>query len=177
MALRGTVTRRDRLLASLSYLFTLYSLLGCALIWVVYLFVEDKKSPLRSILLHLYPFLRSTFLGGYDAFVGVIVLFGLYIFVVRNRAIQYFVRFHMMQSLVLVTAWPLVLVVAIFSPLSMLFLFVPWLGPGIIILMGLVGLLSIAFVGASVYSLFCAIVGKYGSIPVLSKAVKSHLRL
>ena len=181
MALRGTVTRLDRLLASLSYLFTLYSSLGCALMWVVHLFVEDKKSPLRSIILHLYPFLRITFSGWYDAFVSVIVWFGLYIFVVRNMAIQDFVRFHMMQSLSLLAVGSLVgsSLFWWWLQLGLNLALIPnsFIILGFIILVGLMVLISIATAIASAYSIFCAIMGKYGAIPVVSKAVKSHLRL
>ena len=187
MTLRGTVTRLDRLLASLLYLFTLYSVLGDVLIWVWYLFIDDKKSPLWSIHRHLYPFL-STVIVGYSKYEGGVILtilLGLYIFVVRNRAIQYFVRFHTMQSLFLLIVWSLVgsslfwLWLGLGHGLGLNLLY--WLGGnGLLIPLmsfGLMVLISIATAIASVYSIFCAIVGKYGEIPVLSKAVKSHLRL
>ena len=85
---------------------------------------------------------------------------------VRNSEIKYFIRFHTMQSLLIGIA--VLLVRLVLSPLD------PALGSLSVLLRWLV---SLAVGGTSIYSMFCAIVGKYGSIPVLSKAVKSHLRL
>ena len=170
MALRGTVTRLDRFLASLTYLFTLSSVLS---LFLLVMSRGDEKSPLLSIVVFMFPFWLGTFLSPYCF---LVVLFGLYIFVVRNMAIQDFVRFHMMQSLSLLAVGSLVG--------SSLFWW--WLQLGLnlelgpesfIILVGLMILTSIATAIASVYSIFCAIMGKYGAIPVVSKAVKSHLRL
>ena len=169
MALRGTVTRLDRFLASLTYLLPLYWMLLFVPI-VAIIWAGDEKSTLLPILIYISPLGLGRVLSPY---LIPIVFLGLYIFVVRNRAIQDFVRFHTMQSLMLMAVWLLVLVTA-FSPLSRL------LGPSpesFLMLQWSQGLLSIALVGASVYSLFCAIVGKYGAVPILSKAVKSHLRL
>ena len=178
MALRGTVTKLDRFLASLLYLFTLYWVLGDIWTWVTDISVDDKKTPLWSTLTYLYPPIRGTISVDYGS---LLILIGLYIFVVRNRAIQYFVRFHTMQSLSLLTVWWLVrlsLAVVVVSGLLLRMGFV--LRPESevsIMLQWILGLMMIPFVGASVYSIFCAIMGKYGAVPVLSKAVKSHLRL
>ena len=185
MALRGTVTKLDRLLASLFYLFTLS--------WVllhVWLLVEDVFVPGRnrdvswSILMYLYPLMgRAISLGmaGMDGYVILIILLGLYVFVVRNRAIQYLVRFHTMQSLSLLIVWWLVGLSLFWGFLSLADPMLRQLNfptfPMFMGLMGLMGLTSIATAIASLYSIFCAIVGKYGAVPILSKAVKSHLRV
>ena len=171
MALRGTVTRLDRFLASLLYLFTMYPVLWFP--WMVAIIsVWGEKSPLLDILIYVSPFWLGRILSPY---LIPIIFLGLYIFVVRNRAIQGFVRFHTMQALMLMLmASGLLVWMTDLSSLSRL------LGPepeSSIVLQRMLGLLSIAFIGASVYLIFCAIMGKYGSIPVLSKAVKSHVRL
>ena len=168
MALRGTVTRLDRFLAWLLYLLTLSPMLSFFLT-VAIISIWGEKSPLLSILIYISPFwLLGSVLSPYSI---PIVFLGLYIFIVRNRAIQYFVRFHTMQSLSLLTMWSLVGLLwwsqlGLHTELYMGQLF-----------LGLMGLTSIATAIASTYSMFCAIMGKYGAIPVLSKAVKSHVRL
>ena len=159
MTLRGAVTRLDRFLASLTYLLPLSSVLSVFVLGAALLLRSNIMSPILSVI-DMISTMSDTFLGRYGS---LIVFFGLYLLVVRNNDIKYLIRFHTMQSLLIVIAS------------SLVGLMLSLLGPVLGSLLGL--LVSLATVGTSVYSMLCAIMGKYGAIPVVSKAVKSHLRL
>ena len=158
MNFRGTVTGLDRFLASLPYLLPLSSVLSVFVLVAGLWLGKDVMSPILSVI-DVVSSLSSTFIGQYG---GLIVFFGLYFLVVRNSKIKYFIRFHTMQSLLIVIAASLVGLV--FNLLS----------PGFGSLAGL--LVSLPVAGASIYSIFCAIMGNYGAIPAISEAVESQLR-
>ena len=161
MNFRGTVTGLDRFLASLPYLLPLFSVLPLFLLGAMLLPGADILSPVLSAVVGISVMSGALF-GQYGS---LIVFFGLYLLVVRNSEVKYFIRFHTMQSLLFGIAASLVgLVLSLLGPA---------LGP----LETWLGLLvSLAVGGASIYSIFCSIMGNYGSIPVISEAVESQLR-
>ena len=161
MNFRGTVTGLDRFLASLPYLLPLFSVLPLFLLGAALLLGREVVSPILDIVMNISVTSGALF-GQYGS---LIVFFGLYLLVVRNSEIKYFIRFHTMQSLLIGIAASLVGLV-----LSLL-------GPALGSLESLLGLVvSLAVGGASIYSIFCAIMGNYGAIPVISEAVESQLR-
>lgn len=161
MNFRGTVTGLDRFLASLPYLLPLFSVLPLFLLGAMLLPGGEIVSPVLSVVVGISAMSGALF-GQYGS---LIVFFGLYLLVVRNSDIKYFIRFHTMQSLLIGIA------------ASLVGLVLNLLGPALGELTSWLGLLvSIAVGGASIYSIFCAIMGNYGSIPVISEAVESQLR-
>ena len=165
MNFRGTVTGLDRFLASLPYSLLLFSVLPMLLLRAVLFLGMTVTSPAVSPEQAFWDSILATLGALLGPYIRLIFYLGLYLLMVRNRTINYFIRFHVMQSLLIGIAAPLVGLVLNF------------LGPALGALTDWLELLvSLAVAGASMYSFFCVIMGNYGSIPVISEAVESQLR-
>ncbi len=161
MSFRGNVTGLDRFYASLPYLLPL--LTGIPLVFLIAKVLPGGEVLLSVFAIVLYlPAMLLSVLGPYG---NLIVFFAIYLLVVNNPKIKYFIRYHALQSLLIGIAGSLCgLVLSLF----------PILPPMITGVLGLVvggGVLI-----ASIYSIFCAVMGNYGSIPMISEAVEAQLR-
>jgi uncharacterized membrane protein len=161
MNFRGNVTGLDRFYAALPYLLPLMT--GIPLIFLI-----ANVIPGAGVLLSLFAivlFLPAMLLSVLGPYGNLIIFFGIYLLVVNNPKIKYFIRYHALQSLLIGIAASLFgLVVSL----------VPLLPPMIVAVMGLV--VGGAVLIASIYSIFCAAMGNYGSIPMISEAVEAQLR-
>jgi uncharacterized membrane protein len=159
MTWRGsTTTTKERILASLPYIFPLV---------VVF--------PLGRGLIHLLPFLAfiylpiEPFLEIYYGipFAGLAVFFVLLFAVVRNQNISGFIRFNTMQAILIDIA--LVLGNMVFG------VFIPALGSQLVA-ETLANLIFLATLAACIYSVVQSLFGRYAEIPGISEAVESQIR-
>lgn len=174
MGWRGSVSLKDRILASLPYLLAMVEglIFGSFLILLVSTYVPIFAlllSPL-FILLALYSFLNQA-LFGYGSFV---IFLALFLLVVRNESIHHFIRFNTMQALLIGIAASLVSAFLNLTGLSQqllaagLDLPIPW-----------AILFSTVFLGVMATSLFSvvqALRGHYAEIPVISEAAYLQVR-
>ncbi len=154
MAWRGDTTFNDRLFASLAYLLVLYdgawfsgSLLTVfpQLNWVL--------EPLLLPLIEIHKIIP---------FASLIIFFGLFFLVVRNEKIKHFIRFNIMQAL-------LITIILFLAQLILGFL------SGIVLLALVFKVLStLIFMGVLVvvaYAIIQSFRGEYADLPSISEAV------
>ncbi len=163
MNFRGNVTGLDRFYAALPYFLPM--MLGIPLVFKI-----ASVIPGGEVLISLFSILRyvpdliQSALGPYS---GLILFFAIYLLVVNNPKIKYFIRYHALQSLLIGIAgslcgWILGLFMMLKLPVMIMAVLGLLIGGGVLI--------------ASIYSIFCAAMGNYGSIPMISEAVESQLR-
>lgn len=163
MTWRGNVTGLDRFYAALPYLLPLLDGLALAVtILNVVLRGESLELALSILGVVLFiPLTLTRFLGPYSS---LILFFGIYLLVVNNPNIKYFIRYHALQSLVIGIAGSLCGLI-----LSLL--------PGLGLVNGVLSLLVGGAVGGmSIYAIYCAAMGNYGTIPMISEAVEAQMR-
>jgi hypothetical protein len=155
MAWQATANEQDKLWAALVYLFPLIMAAPLSL-GVLGLLVPQLALVLLSI-------------GGIIAqvpFLSLIIFFGLYVLVVRNSQIAYFIRYNTMQALLIEIAIVLYMLVAqLFSRL-----------PGVNFLFQVTD--NLLFLGSAVVIIYCIVQclrGIYPELRILSDAVKSQL--
>jgi Chloroplast import apparatus Tic20-like len=155
MAWRATATEKDRFWAALTYLWPLI-----------------MAAPLSfGVLGLLLPQIAGTLfllrvLIGQIPFLSLVIFFALYLLVVRNSRISYFIRYNTMQALLLQIAIVLYL------------LFRDLLGqiPGVGLLFQVTdNLMFFGAIGVIGYGIVQCFRGVYPELRVLSDAVKSHL--
>lgn len=158
MTWRDSTTVSDRIFASLPYLLPLID----GLDFGTFLF---KQFPILQIILQ--PILPLLILYGSIPFAGLIIFFALYLGVVRNSNINYFIRFNTMQAILLDIG------------LILLSLIVPILArvlPSPIIGETLYNTVFLGVVVAFFYSVIQSLLGRYAEIPTISDAVKMQVR-
>lgn len=158
MTFRGSTTVQDRIFASLPYLLPLMDVLpfgGFLLrqfpaIGLIYL-------PLRPLLV-IYS----------QPFVSLVVFFVLFLAVVRNEKIAHFVRFNVMQS---------ILIGIVLSLIGLAFsILVPVLrGTGLLI-ETLSNVIFLGTLAASFYGIVQSALGRYAEIPGISEASYLQVR-
>jgi Chloroplast import apparatus Tic20-like len=157
MTFRGTTTVADRIFAALPYVLPLLDVL-----------------PFGSFLLRQFPVLALIYLplqpimAIYSIpFASLIIFFVLFLAVVRNEKIAHFIRFNVMQAILIGIV--LSLVSLAFSILG------PVLGRNLLT----ETLFNIIFLGtlaASFYSIIQSALGKYAEIPGISEASYLQVR-
>ena len=157
MTWRGTNTVSDRIFASLAYILPLLDALPFGL------FLISQFPAIGLIYIPLQPLLTIYQLP----FASFAIFLVLFLAVVRNERISHFIRFNVMQSILIGIA------------LSLLGLFfqilVPALGASLITQT----LFNIVFLGtlaASLYSIIQSALGKYAEIPAISEASYMQVR-
>jgi len=156
----GSMDVKDRFFGAAVYLFAIHDALGLS-------------SGLRAQFPTLEPFFRFLWLlvtpinviyrifnTAIPLFGSLVVFFILFIAVVRNEQIAYFIRFNTLQSILFGIAISLIAIV--FGALKAL---------------GLIG--GLVFIFATGASIFCMIecaLGRYPEIPTISAAAHSQLR-
>ncbi len=157
MTWRGSTTVRDRIFACLPYLLPLIDVLGFG-------FSLFQQFPALAVLfLPLQPILAIYgVLGPYG---GLIIFFALFLLVVRNEKISYFIRFNTLQALLLS------IIVYLCSILLRLVAL-----PGLnFALQTVATTLFLGIVAAVAYSMIQSLFGRYAEIPAISNAVYTQL--
>lgn len=157
MTFRGSTTAQDRIFASLPYLLPLMDVLPFGS------FLLKQFPALGLIYLPLTPLLAVY----QQQFVGLIVFFVLFLAVVRNEKIAHFVRFNVMQA---------ILIGIVLSLIGLAFsILLPVLGRSLLT----ETLFNIIFLGtlaASFYGIVQSALGRYAEIPGISEASYLQVR-
>ena len=160
MSWRGLPDTKDRIFASLVYLFAIYDVLPFGA------FLLREFPPLQeAIYLLVSPVHFIYSLVPFGAFIVFLLLF---FAVVRNEGISHFIRFNTMQTILMGILLYLLELVA-FS-----FLF-PGLGNGLLV-QTLCNTIFLGGLAACFYSMFQSALGQYGEIPTISDAARSQVR-
>lgn len=160
MTWQGSTTIRDRFFAALPYLLPLIDVLGLG--FGEFLFRQFPA--LRVIFLPLVPLLQI-YLG--VPFAGLIIFFALFLLVVRNTGITYFIRLNTMQAILLDIALILCSLV--------LRLLVPVIGVSLVV-ETLYNTIFMAIVVAFVYAVGSSLMGRDSQIPLITEAARMQIR-
>ncbi|MGK7873867.1 MAG: Tic20 family protein [Xenococcaceae cyanobacterium] len=165
MTWRSSTDAKDRIFATLVYLFALYDA------WRFGGFLL-KQFPILNILsvplipiAYIYDFLGQ-FVGGFAEFLVFLILF---FAVVRNERIIHFVRFNTIQTI-------LIGILLSLLGLIMWSVLLPMLGRDSLLIETLSNVIFLAAVGACGYSMFQSALGLYAEIPTISNAAYSQVR-
>lgn len=157
MTFRGSTTVQDRIFASLPYLLPLMDVVPFGN------FLFRQFPALKLIYLPLAPLLAVY----NQPFVSLVVFFVLFLAVVRNEKIAHFVRFNVMQA---------ILIGIVLSLLGLAFsILLRVLGTGLLT----ETLFNIIFLGtwaASLYGIVQSALGRYAEIPGISEASYLQVR-
>lgn len=160
MAWRGSTDVKDRFFGAAVYLFAIYDAiaLGVGLVTVFpallpfFNFLQLLLTPINLI----YGVVNTAI----PFFGSLLIFFILFLAVVRNEKIPYFIRFNTLQSILFGIAISLIAIVfGTFGALG-------WIG----------GLVFIIATGASLYCMVQCALGRYPEIPSISDAVYAQLR-
>lgn len=166
MTWRGSSSPTDRIFASLAYLLPVLDVIGTV---GMFLFASGSfLTPLLAfIIVPLSPLL--TIYYGFGGFMPLIVFFALYMLVVRNDRVPHFIRFNVMQS---------ILIGILLSLFSIIWRYVlaAILPPTNIIAETLFNTVFLATIGASLYCIVQSALGRYAEIPTLSEAAYTQVR-
>ncbi|TBR59052.1 hypothetical protein B4U84_24685 [Westiellopsis prolifica IICB1] len=157
MTWRGSTTVKDRIFACLPYLLPIIEVFAYGQ------FFLKQFPPVQVLFLPLVPLLQIYYGVRYA---GLIIFFGLFIFVVRNEKISHFIRFNTMQAILLD------IVVFLFGILTDI---VGLLPSGGFAIQTLYTTIFLGIVAASVYSIIQSLLGRYAEIPAISDAVYMQL--
>ncbi|MGD1902144.1 MAG: Tic20 family protein [Geitlerinemataceae cyanobacterium] len=161
MTWRGQSSPPDRIFSALVYLLPIIRALPFGLTLLGAIPVLGQV-----LFLAIGPFLTLyAFLSGTIPFFDLIVFFALYLGVVRNSRFSYFLRYNVMQALLIGFA---VSIVAILTGIL-------GLAGGGLIVQTLYTATFIAALGASTYSLVRSATGTFPELPVISDAAYQYI--
>lgn len=167
MTWRGTVTPLERLYGSLPYALPI----AASVIYGSFLFQQFPVLQLVYLpFILLFLFLNYPILPPLLS-VNFLVFIGLYFFVIRNERITHFVRFNVMQALILDISLSLISILnSILGPV--------WTGIPQILFVGqiLANTIFIGITAVCVYCIFQTIKGAYADIPIISEAAYYQTR-
>ncbi len=158
MTWQGSTTVRDRIFAALPYLLPLIDGLRFSG------FLFEQFPALRVIFLPLVPLLQI-YRG--VPFAGLIIFFGLFLLVVRNTDINYFIRLNTMQAILIDIA------------LILCSLVVPFLANVIqvpLVVETLYNTIFLAIVIACVYAVSSSLMGRDSEMPLITEAARMQVR-
>ena len=155
MTWRGSTDIKDRIFAALVYLMPLY--------YAVSYFGDYVLNQLPALKIILIPLAPVAYIYGSIPLANIIIFFVLFLAVVRNPKISYFIRFNTLQAILLDIA--LILLSFVGRVLAVDFLFQIFSS-----------VVFIAALGACLYSMVQSILGRYAEIPTISEAAYSQLR-
>ena len=159
MAWRGSTDDKDRFFGAAVYLFAIYDALALGTGLLVQVPSLLPFFRILQILVTPISLVYGIFNTAIPIFGSLLVFFILFLAVVRNERIAYFIRFNTLQSILFGIALSLIQIV--FGTL------------GAIGLIG--GLVFIIATGASLYCIVQCALGRYPEIPSISNAVYSQL--
>jgi hypothetical protein len=159
MAWHGSTDVKDRIFGALVYLLPLYS----AYQFGIFLFGQfPALGAVLAIVLYPLAFIYGT-LGGFGS---LIIFFVLFLAVVRNPKISHFIRFNVMQAILIdILVYLVGLVFGLFSRGL----------AGNLIVETLFNVIFLGTLGACLYSIIQSILGKYAEIPTVSEAAHSQV--
>ena len=160
MTWQGSTTVRDRIFAALPYLLPLIDGLGFGFDR----FLFEQFPALRVIFLPLVPLLLI-YRG--VPFAGLIIFFGLFLLVVRNTDINYFIRLNTMQAILIDIA------------LILCSLVVPFLANVIqvpLVVETLYNTIFLAILIACVYAVSSSLMGRDSEMPLITEAARMQVR-
>jgi uncharacterized membrane protein len=167
MTWRGSASPSDRIFACLAYLLPILHVLR--VVGLALMTSDSFLTPiLESILGFLEPLLNIYYepLGGY---MPLVVFFALYMLVVRNEKMAHFIRFNVMQAILIG------IVLSLFS-IVWLYMLRPFLPIEGIIAQTLFNTVFLATLVATGYSIIQSVLGKYAEIPTISEAAYTQVR-
>lgn len=158
MTWRGSMTVKDRIFASLTYLLPLLDVFpfGRYLIEQVPLFglIYVPLQPLIAVYYGIQ-------------FASLIIFFVLYLAVVRNERINHFIRFNAMQA---------ILISIILTLISLAYgILGPVLGQNLLT-QTLINIIFLGTLAASIYSIIQSAIGRYAELPGISEASYLQVR-
>ncbi|MEL6440119.1 MAG: Tic20 family protein [Cyanobacteria bacterium J06621_8] len=156
----GATDIKDRFWGAAVYLFAIHDAINLGTGLLVQFPALSPLFRLLGILITPINFIYAIFNTAIPAFGSLVVFFILFLAVVRNERVPYFIRFNTLQSILFGIAIALISIV--FSTFGAL---------------GFVG--SITFIMATGASIFCMVecaLGHYPEIPTFSAAAYSQLR-
>lgn len=158
MTFRGTTTVADRIFAALSYALPLLDVIGFGR------FLFKQFPPLQLIYLPLAPLMPIYRLP----FASLIIFFVLFLAVVRNEKISHFIRFNVMQA---------ILIGIVLSLVGLAFsILIPITGPESLLTETLFNVIFLGTISASFYAIIQSALGKYAEIPGISEASYLQVR-
>ena len=158
MAWRGTVTVKDRIFACLPYILPLIE----GIVFGRFLFLQF---PALQVL--FVPLAPVILLYSSVPFAGLIVVFALFLLVVRNESISHFIRFNTMQAILI----DIVLVLG--SLILPILSSIPGAG---FAYQTLSNTIFLGILAAVLFSVFQSLRGRYAEIPAISDAVYMQVR-
>ncbi|MBF2025792.1 MAG: hypothetical protein IGS48_03370 [Oscillatoriales cyanobacterium C42_A2020_001] len=166
MTWRGSSSPSDRIFACLAYLLPLLDVIG--LVGVALFASGSFLAPLLAfIVMPLSPLLGIYY--GFGGFMPLIIFFALYLLVVRNDRVPHFIRFNVMQSILIGILLSLFSIIWRYV-LSSVFL------PTSIVAQTLFNTVFLATLGVSIYCIFQSALGRYAEIPTISEAAYTQVR-
>jgi hypothetical protein len=163
MAWSSSATIPDRIFSALAYLLPV----AVGLSFAVYLV---KLIP--GLALVLLPVLPIAMVWN-SPILGFILFLGLFMLVVRNDRISYFIRFNVMQAILV----DIVLVICQLLLVPLLGVLTQALGSsGVFLEETLYNMVFLGVLGIFVYGVGQSLMGNYANIPTISDAVKSQVR-
>lgn len=158
MTFRGTTTVADRIFAALPYVLPLLDVLPFGG------FLFRQFPPLQLIYLPLAPLMTIYSIP----FASLIIFFVLFLAVVRNEKIAHFIRFNVMQA---------ILIGIVLSLVGLAFsILIPVLGKESLLTETLYNIIFLGTLAASFYSIIQSALGKYAEIPGISEASYLQVR-
>jgi Chloroplast import apparatus Tic20-like len=184
MTWHGRTGIKDKILASLTYLFPLVEVLRFG----IFLFIQ--LPPLKLLFIPLYPalFIYNSIDAPFMAIfrfrvASILIFFALYLLVVRNEKLIHFLRFNAMQALMLaIFAYLCGTILELMNILHVPTGFDVLLSSGQletkapILLVVLVNAIFLTVVAACIYSIVQVLRGLYAEIPVISEAAYAQTR-
>lgn len=166
MTWRGSSSPTDRIFASLAYLLPLLDVVG--LVGGVLLSSGSFLTPLlAAIVIPLSPLLGIYY--GFGGFMPLIIFFALYMLVVRNDKVAHFIRFNVMQAILIG------ILLSLFS-IIWRYIFAAIIPPDNILAQVLFNTVFLATIAAAGYSIFQSALGRYAEIPTISEAAYTQVR-
>lgn len=159
--MNGSATALDRAFAALSYVMPLASALAAGSYFFTFLQVQ-APAILRVISLILAPL--QPLIALENSIFGLFIFIALFVFVIRNTNISRFIRFNVLQAILV--SFMISIVSLILDVLELT--------------RGLVGetLLNVLFLGGMaivIYSVAQSVLGRYAEIPTISDAVNMQM--
>ena len=159
MAWRGSTDIKDRFFGAAVYLFAIYDAIALGIPLMVQIPALAPFFQILQILVTPIALVYGVVNTAIPIFGSLLVFFILFLAVVRNEKIPYFIRFNTLQSILFGIALSLIQIV--FGTLGAL----AFIG----------GLVFIIATGASLYCMVECALGHYPEIPSISDAVYSQL--
>lgn len=164
--MNSTAPGLDRAFSALAYVMPLASALQASGPFLR--FLSQQAPPAYQFFNAIFSFPPLAFLIALDnSIFGIVIFFGLFFFVVRNTDISRFIRFNVLQAILVSLMISITLLILSFLPITQ----------GVLQPLG-VALLNTLFLGGFilvVYAVAQSVMGRYAEIPTISDAVNTQM--